>query len=136
LFVDNFSRKSGVYFLKETFKVFETFKKFKVMVLKETGNHIKVVRSDRERGFMSVMFVKYYEEHGIKRLLTTPYSPQHNGVMERKNWTILSMVLTMLKSKNMPMKLWEEVVQCAIYVQNRCPHVELNKNTPQEIWSG
>jgi len=42
----------------------------------------------------------------------------------------------MLKSKKLPKEFWAEAVQCAIYVQNRCPHVSLEDKTPQEAWSG
>ncbi|WVZ15284.1 hypothetical protein V8G54_012850 [Vigna mungo] len=106
------------------------------MVEKETNKVIKTVRSDRGGEFTSTEFNKYCEEHGIKRFLTTPYSPQQNGVAERKNRTILDMVRSMLKGKNMPKKFWAEAVQCAVYVQNRCPHAKLGEKTPQEIWSG
>jgi transposase InsO family protein len=51
---------------------------------------------------MSTIFMKFCEEEGIKKYLTTTYSPQQNGVAERKNQTILNMVWSMLKSKNMP----------------------------------
>nr|KYP55958.1 Retrovirus-related Pol polyprotein from transposon TNT 1-94 [Cajanus cajan] len=132
-FIDDFSRKTWVYFLKEKLEVFETFKKFKVMVGKETSKVIKAVRSDRRGEFTSVEFNKYCEEHGIKRFLTAPYFPQQNGVAERKNRTILDMVRSMLKGKNMPKKFWAEVMQCAVYVQNRCPHAKLGEKTPQEI---
>ncbi|KAL4366274.1 hypothetical protein GQ457_05G025610 [Hibiscus cannabinus] len=46
------------------------------------------------------------------------------------------MVRSMLKSKKMPKQFWAEAMQCAIYVQNRCPHVKLDDQTPQEAWSG
>ena len=46
------------------------------------------------------------------------------------------MVRSMLKSKRMPKEFWAEAVQCAIYVQNRCPHAKLDDQTPQEAWSG
>nr|KYP36117.1 Retrovirus-related Pol polyprotein from transposon TNT 1-94 [Cajanus cajan] len=106
------------------------------MVEKETTKFIKAVRSDRGGEFTSVEFNKYCEEHGIKRFLTAPYSPQQNGVAERKNRTILDMVRSMLKGKNMPKKFWAEAAQCAVYVQNKCPHAKLGEKTPQEIWSG
>ena len=106
------------------------------MVEKETGMPIKPVRFDRGGEFISSELMKYCEEQGIRGFLTAPYSPQQNGVAERKNRTILDMVRTMLKSKNVPKELWAEAVQCAIYVQNRCPHVKLNEKTLQEVWSG
>ena len=135
-FVDDFSRKTWVYFLKEKSEVFEMFKKFRVMVEKETNKHIKAVWSDRGGEFTSTEFMEYCEEHDIRRFLTASYSPQQNGVAERKNRTILCMVRSMLKSKNMPKEFWAEAVQCAIYIQNRCRHAMLNEKTPQEVWSG
>jgi len=65
--------------------VFQVFKRFKAMVEKETGMPIKSVRSDRGGEFISSKLMKYCEEQGIKRFLTAPYSPQQNGVAERKN---------------------------------------------------
>jgi len=72
------------------------------MVEKETDMPIKSVRFDRGREFISSELMKYCEEQGIRRFLSAPYSPQQNGVAERKNRTILDMVRTMLKSKNVP----------------------------------
>jgi hypothetical protein len=46
------------------------------------------------------------------------------------------MVRSMIKTKEMPKEFWAEIVQCAVYIQNRCPHVFLNNRTPQELWSG
>ncbi|KAJ3693375.1 hypothetical protein LUZ60_008855 [Juncus effusus] len=135
-FVDDYSRRTWVYFLKEKSEVLEVFKKFKILVEKTTGMHIKTLRSDRGGEYMSTAFTSYCEEHGIKRFLTAPYSPQQNGVAERKNRTILEMVRSMLKGKDMPKEFWAEAVQCAVYVQNRCPHAMLGEKTPQETWSG
>jgi len=84
-FIDDFSRKTWVYFLKEKSEVFRVFKKFKVMNKNETGTKIKVVRLDRGGEYTSAEFMRYCEELGIRRFLTTSYSPQQNGVAERKN---------------------------------------------------
>jgi len=117
-FIDDFSRKTWVYFLKEKSEVFQVLKRFKAMVEKETSMPIKSVRSDRGGEFISFELMKYCEEQRIRRFLTAPYSPQQNGVAESKNRTILDIVRTMLKSKNMPKEFWVKAVQCAIYVQN------------------
>ena len=58
-FIDDYSRKTWVYFLKEKSEAFEVFKKFKVMVEKATGRHIKVVRSDRGGEYTPMIFMKY-----------------------------------------------------------------------------
>jgi len=106
------------------------------MVEKATDRHIKVVRSDRGGEYTSTTFMEYCKEQGIRRFLTAPYTLQQNGVAERKNRTILDMVRSILKSKKMSKEFWAEVMQCAIYVHNRCPHVKLDDQTPQEAWSG
>ena len=66
LFIDDFSRKTWVYFMKEKSEVFENFKNFKALVEKESGLLIKVVRSDHEGEFTSNIFQKYCEDHGIR----------------------------------------------------------------------
>jgi transposase InsO family protein len=129
-FIDDYSRKCWVYFLEKKSEAFETFKNFKVMVEKITGKNIRSLRSDRGGEYLSNQFKSYYENHGIRRFLTIPYTPQHNGVAKRKNRIILDMVRSMIKTKEIPKKFWTEVVQCAMYIQNRCPHAFLNHRTP------
>jgi len=124
--------KTWVYFLKEKSEAFEVFKKFKTMVEKTTNICIKALLSNKGGEYMSNAFTNYCEEQGIKRFLTAPYSPQQNGVTERKKRTILDMARSMLKSENMPNKFCAEAVQCAVYVQNRYPHAKLMNLTPQE----
>ena len=65
-FIDDYSRKTWAYFLKEKSEAFEVFKKFKVMVEKATGRHIKAVRSDRGGEYTSTAFMEYCEEQSIK----------------------------------------------------------------------
>ena len=136
LFIDDFSRKTWVYFLKQKSEVFENFKKFKALVEKETGLEIKAMRSDRGGEFTSTEFQKYCEDHGIRRPLTVPRSPQQNGVAERKNRTILDAARSMLKSKKLPKEFWAEAVACAVYLANRSPTRSVWGKTPQEAWSG
>ncbi|MCF8701902.1 DDE-type integrase/transposase/recombinase, partial [Corynebacterium sp. MC-10] len=136
LFIDDFSRKTWVYFLKQKSEAFEVFKKFKAAVEKESGLHIKAMRSDRGGEFTSREFQNFCEKHGIRRPLTVPRSPQQNGVAERKNRTILDMARSMLKSKNLPKEFWAEAVACAVYLLNRSPTRSVWGKTPQESWSG
>ncbi|GKA41572.1 retrovirus-related pol polyprotein from transposon TNT 1-94, partial [Tanacetum coccineum] len=77
---------------KEKSQAFEAFKKFKAMVEKEKGLNMKSMRSDRGEELLSKEFNKFCEDNGIQIFLTAPYSPQQNGVVERKNRTILNMV--------------------------------------------
>ncbi|KAK2981153.1 hypothetical protein RJ640_013475 [Escallonia rubra] len=105
--------KTWVYFLKQKLEVFSTFKRFNALVKNQSGYQIKAMRSDRDGEFRSKEFKAFCEENGICRPLTIPYSPQQNGVVERKNRSILNMTRSMLKSKNLPKEFWAEAVDCA-----------------------
>ena len=97
LFIDDFSRKTWVYFLKEKSEVFDVFKKFKAFVEKQSGFNIKAMRFDRSGEFTSKEFKEFCDNNGIHRPLTLPYSPQQNEVVQRKNRSILDMARSTLK---------------------------------------
>jgi hypothetical protein len=111
------------------------FKKFRSMVEKETGEMIACLRTDRGGEFTSIDFRNYCEENGIKRQLTAAYTPQQNGIAERKNRTLLDMVRCMITSKDIPKRFWPEAVNWANYVLNRSPAAALSDVTPEEAWS-
>lgn len=64
-----------MYFFKENFEVFNSFKKFKAHVKKESGLNMKVMRSNRESEFTSKEFEEYYKNHWINWPLMVPYFP-------------------------------------------------------------
>ena len=74
-----------VFMLKNKIETLVVFKKFKISVEVEKDKKIKSFRTDRGREFISTAFKDYYENEGMKRLLTAPFSPQQNGVVERHN---------------------------------------------------
>jgi IS30 family transposase len=86
--------------------------------------------------FNSNAFTVYCNEQGIKHYTTTPYSPQQNGVVERRNQSVVEMVRCMLKSKGVPSKYWGEAINTAVYLLNRSPTKSLDGKTPYEAWHG
>ncbi|GKA18529.1 putative RNA-directed DNA polymerase [Tanacetum coccineum] len=77
-------------------------------------------------------FAKFCEENGIARHLTAPYSPQQNGVVERRNRTVMEMARSLLKGRNIPGEFWGEAVRHAVYLLNRLPSKSLPDITPYE----
>ena len=75
-FIDDFSRKTWIYFLKEKSEVFSKFKEYKALVENQTDRKIKTLRSYNGREFTSEEFKELCKESGIKRELSTPYNPQ------------------------------------------------------------
>lgn len=102
LFIDDYSRMTWVYFMRERSEVFGIFKKFKNLVENQSGTRIKVIRSDRGKEYTSNQFNKFCEDEGVEHQLTVGYAPEQNGVSERKNRTIEEMAKSMLAEKNMP----------------------------------
>ena len=107
-FIDDFSRKTWIYFLTEKSEALSVFKKFKILVEKEADSLIRSLRTDRGGEFTSQDFTNFCCDNGIRRQLTAAYTPQQNGIAERKNRTIMNMVRSMLSEKKMPKTFWAE----------------------------
>ena len=135
LFIDDFTRMTWVYFMRQRSEVFTIFKKFKVFVEKQSGHFIKVLRSDRGKEYTSREFDQFCEDEGVERQLTVRYTPQQNGVSERKNQTVMEMAMSMLHDKKLPKVFWAEAVYTAVYLINRCPTKAVWNKTPIEAWN-
>lgn len=132
IIVDDFTRFSWVYFLKTKDEAFSTFIKFKMQVEKEFGQMIKCLRTDNGGEYMSDEFFRYCSEHGIRRQMTCPDTPQQNGVAERKLAHLTEMCLSWLHEKQLPRALWAEAIQSACHVINRLPPWPGTEKSPFE----
>jgi transposase InsO family protein len=108
LFIDDHSQKTWISFLKNKDGVLAKFQEFKARVENLTGRKIKVLRSDNGGDYTSKYFINFCIEAGIKREFTVPYNPQQNGVVERKNRTIIEATKAMIHDQILPMTLWAE----------------------------
>ncbi|GJV97081.1 retrotransposon protein, putative, ty1-copia subclass [Tanacetum coccineum] len=134
-FTDDFSRYGYVYLLKHKHEVFETFKVFKSEVELQLGKKIKALRSDRGGEYLSQEFKDYLGKNGIVQHLTSPYTPQQNGVSERRNRTLLDMVRSMFNLTTLPLSFWDYALESAVRILNMVPTKKVDK-TPYEIWHG
>jgi transposase InsO family protein len=80
---------------------------------------IKKIRSDNGTEFKNSQIEGFLEEEGIKHEFSSPYTPQQNGVVERKNRTLLDMARTMLDEYKTPDRFWAEAINTACYSINR-----------------
>jgi len=115
-FIDDYSRKTWFYFLHAKSETFSAFKSFKAHVEKEANASIICLRTDRGGEFTSEEFANYYTHQGISRQKTTTYTPQQNGVAERKNRTILNAVRAVLHEKCVPKLYWPNAVWWCVHV--------------------
>ncbi|GJW92506.1 retrotransposon protein, putative, ty1-copia subclass [Tanacetum coccineum] len=130
-FADDFSRYGYVYLLKHKHEVFETFKVFQKEVENQLGKTIKSLRSDRGGEYMSQEFLDHLKEHGIIAHRTPPYTPQNNGVSERRN----HMVRSMMSQTTLPKSFWDYALETVACILNMVPSKTVDK-TPYEIWHG
>jgi transposase InsO family protein len=118
-FIDDYSHKTWLYFLKSKDEVFGKFKEFKALIENLSERNIKTLGSDNGGEYTSKEFVNFCKYVEIKRDLTTPYNPQQNGVAKRKIKTIMEVVKTMIHDKYLPMHLWAEAARTTFYVQKK-----------------
>ncbi|UYV73992.1 hypothetical protein LAZ67_11001747 [Cordylochernes scorpioides] len=133
-FKDDFSRFRVAYFIRHKSDVLEKFKEFVKRVRTETGNKIKRFRTDNGTEFLNKNFSDYLKSLGIVHELTAPYTPEQNGIAERDNRTIVESARCLLHGRKMPLELWAEAVNTAVYLLNRCITKVLENSTPYEIW--
>ena len=87
-------------------------------LIEKTEKKIKILRTDNGTEYESDEFHDFRKEVGIKRETTTPYTLEQNGVVERKNRTIVEVVCAMLHDQRLQKFLWAEVANITVYVQN------------------
>jgi len=129
-FIDDYSRFTWVYFLRSKSEVFFIFKKFLAYVETQFSKCIKILRSDSGGEYMSYEFNNFLLEKGIISQRSCPYTPQQNGVAERKNRHLLDVTRTLLIESSVPSKYWVEALSTAVYLINRLPSKVLNLESP------
>lgn len=134
-FTDDHSRYGYVFLMKHKSEAFEKFKEFRNEVEKQLGKSIKILRSDRGGEYLSQEFLDYLRDNGILSQWTPSYTPQHNGVSERRNRTLLDMVRSMIGHASLPKSFWGYALLTAVYLLNRVP-TKVVSTTPYEIWNG
>lgn len=130
--IDDHMRYMWTILLEMKSEAFEKFKRFKTLVEQETQSKIKTFRTDRGGEFLSNEFQAWCQENGVNRHLTASYSPQQNGVVERRNRTLLEMTRSILKHMHLPNALWGEAVRNSTYLINRVATRSLEGMTPYE----
>ena len=136
LLVDDCSRFMWVYFLARKSEALSTFVCWRSHAEKESGYTLKAVRSDHGSEFTSHGFVDFCSEFGIRRELANVGTPSENGVVERKNQTVVEMARTLLEHRSLPRFLWAESVATAVHILNRAPTSAVPHKTPYEAYFG
>ncbi|GJX71475.1 retrovirus-related pol polyprotein from transposon TNT 1-94 [Tanacetum coccineum] len=131
--VDDYSRFTWVRFLKTKDEapaaIIKCIKNIQVR-LKAT---VRNVQTDNGTEFVNQTLREWYENVGISHQTSAARTPQQNGVVERRNQTLVEAARTMLIFSKAPLFLWAEAINTACYTQNRSLiRLRYNK-TPYEL---
>jgi hypothetical protein len=135
-FIDDKSGWCEIYFIKKKSEAASAFFKYKAMVENQLGKRIKCLRSDNGTEYLCNELESYLEKHGIKHEMTVAYTPEQNGVAERRNRTLVEMARCMMIQSQLSSSFWAEAISTANYLRNRCPSRSINGQTPHKLWTG
>ncbi|WCJ31588.1 Retrovirus-related Pol polyprotein from transposon RE1 [Euphorbia peplus] len=134
--VDDYSRFTWVMLLSSKD---ESLGCFSVLIKKlenERNDKVVHIRSDNGGEFKNFRFEEFCETKGIDHNFSAPRTPQQNGVVERKNRTLVEIARTMINERRLPKYFWGEAVNTACYVLNRVLIRSILNKTPYELWKG
>lgn len=134
-FIDDCTRMTWVYFLKHKSEVFDKFILFLNLVKTQFQTTIKILRSDNGGEFVNHVMSDFFVLSGLIHQTSCAYTPEQNGVAERKNRIILEITRSVMIESRIPTFLWPEAVATSVFLLNRLPTKILNMKTPLDVLS-
>ncbi|GJR96581.1 retrovirus-related pol polyprotein from transposon TNT 1-94, partial [Tanacetum coccineum] len=131
--VDDYSRFTWVKCLRSKDEAPDFIIKFLKMIQVRLKVPVRRIRTDNGTEFVNQTLREYYEKVGISHETSVARSPQQNGVVERRNHTLIEAARTMLIYAKAPLFLWAEAVATACYTQNRSVIRLRHGKTPYEL---
>jgi transposase InsO family protein len=122
-----------VFFLQDKNETQEVLEKFLRRTQNKFDVKVKKIRSDNDTEFKNTQVEDFLDEEGIKHEFSAPYTPQQNGVAERKNCTLIEMARTMLDEYKTSDRFWAEAINTACHVTNRLYLHKLLKKASYEL---
>nr|GFA82894.1 putative ribonuclease H-like domain-containing protein [Tanacetum cinerariifolium] len=133
---DDYSRFSWVFFLATKDDTSTILKTFITGIENHINLKVKIIRSDNGTEFKNKDLNQFYGMKGIKREFSVARTPQHNGIAERKNMTLIEAARSMLADSLLPIPFYAEAVNTACYVHNRVLVTKPHNKAPYELLLG
>ncbi|GJU47129.1 retrovirus-related pol polyprotein from transposon TNT 1-94 [Tanacetum coccineum] len=134
--VDDYTRFGWVRFLRTKDETPKVIKKFIILTQRALNATVRYLRTDNGTEFVNKTLTEFCESVGITHNTSVPQTPQQNGVVERRNRTLMEAARTMLIFAKAPMFLWAEAVATACYTLNRSLVHTLHGKTYYELLKG
>lgn len=134
LFIDDFSRYTWIFPLKQKSETLQAFIQFKNQVENQFNKKVKALQCDRGGEYR--IFQKLALESGIQLRLSCPYTSTQNGRAERKHRHVVELGLTLLVQAKMPLYFWWKAFSTAVFLINRLPSPVIEKQNPYSLLLG
>nr|GEW79914.1 retrovirus-related Pol polyprotein from transposon TNT 1-94 [Tanacetum cinerariifolium] len=134
--VYDYSRYTWVHFLRSKDEAPEVIKMFLKRITVLLQSPVIIIRTDNGTEFKNQVLKEYFDSIGISYQMSSVRTPHQNGIVERRNRTLVEAARTILIFSRAPLFLWDEVIATACFTQNRSIiHRRFNK-TPYELING
>nr|GEY12319.1 hypothetical protein [Tanacetum cinerariifolium] len=134
--VDDYSRYTWVHFLRSKDEAPEVIIKFLKRITVLLQSPVIIIRIDNGIEFKNQVLKEYFDTVGISHQMSSVRTPQQNGVVERRNRTLVEAARTMLIFSRAPLFLWAEAIATAYFTQNRSIIHRCFNKTPYELING
>ena len=132
-FIDDFSHCTCLFLMKSRTELFSVFQKLFVEIRNQFHTSIRILRSDNALEYFSAPFFDLLSSHGILHQSFYVYTPQQNGVAERKNRHLIETAHTLLLHHTVPQRFWGDTILTACYLINRMPSSILGDQVPHSL---
>nr|GFB35815.1 hypothetical protein [Tanacetum cinerariifolium] len=131
--VDDYSRYIWTHFLRSKDETPEVLIDFLRLVQRGLQAQVRVVRTDKGTEFLNQTLHAYFAAEGIQHQTSVARTPEQNGVVERRNRTLVEAARTMLSAAKVPLFFWAKAIATACFTQNRSLVIPRHEKTPYHI---
>ena len=132
-FIDEFSRFLWIFPIVNKSDVFQVFINFHSFVATQFNAPIKCLQTDGGSEYLSTKFKAILASKGIIHFISCPYTPQQNGLAERKHRHLVETAITILTDANIPLQFWNFACNHAAFLINRMPCKTLGMKSPYQL---
>nr|GEV65220.1 retrovirus-related Pol polyprotein from transposon TNT 1-94 [Tanacetum cinerariifolium] len=131
--VDDYSRYTWTLFLRSKDETPEVLKDVLTMIQINLQALVITVRTDRGTEFLNKTLNAFFKEEGIEHQTSSARTPEQNGIVKKRNRTMVEAARTMLSALQLPLFFWAEAIATACYTQNRSIIIPTHEKTPYSI---
>nr|GEZ58524.1 retrovirus-related Pol polyprotein from transposon TNT 1-94 [Tanacetum cinerariifolium] len=131
--VDDYSRYTWTHFLSYKDETPEVLINFLKLVQRGLHAQVRIVRTDKGTKFLNQTLHAYFAAEGILHQTFVAQTPEQNGVVEKRNRTLVEAARTMLSAAKVPLFFWAEAIATACFTQNHCLVIPRHEKTPYHI---